>query len=63
MNELGFHYSRWKKGYVNGHERLDVVVDRRKYVEKMKELENSHRPPSPCSDGIHPYPLGDVSQP
>ena len=39
------------------------MVDRRKYVEKMTELENSHKPPPTCSDGIHPYPLGDVSQP
>ena len=30
------------------------MVDRQKYVEVMRELENSHKPPPTCSDGIHP---------
>ena len=63
MKDLGLQYSRWRKGYVDGHKRPDVVVDHHKYVEKMRELENSHNPPPNCSDGSNPYPLGDASQP
>ena len=58
MHSLGFCYVKYTKGYVDGHEREDVVKDRRLFLEKMKILESTHLPPPPCSDGVHPYTIG-----
>ena len=59
MKIAGFEYSKISKGYVDGHERADVVTDRNNFLHMMQELENSHKPPPTPVDGIHPYPLGN----
>ena len=61
MKSLGFQYSKYVKGYVDGHERSDVVNYRVKYLLRVKILEDTHKPPPTCSDGIHPYPIGKES--
>ena len=51
LRRLGFRPKSHKKGaYVDGHEREDVVVSRREYLEDLKKLKEQHRPPPPCSD-------------
>ena len=41
LKELGYTYSKVKKGiYIDGHEREDVVVYRKIFLEQMDELEN-----------------------
>ena len=35
---------------MDGHERNDVVEHRVEYLQKMKELRDTHKPPPPCSD-------------
>ena len=61
MVSLGFEYSKYRKGYVDGHERPDVVKERKAFIQKICALESSHKPPPVCSDGIPHYPLGDES--
>lgn len=39
LNKLGFEYKEVRKGvFVNGHERPDVVQDRRVFLQRMNEL-------------------------
>ena len=57
MKIAGFEYSKISKGYVDGHERADVVTDRNNFLHMMPDLENSHKPPPTPMDGIHPYPI------
>ncbi|RIB20075.1 hypothetical protein C2G38_2180248 [Gigaspora rosea] len=38
MKKMGFNYKRYKKGvYVDGHEREDVIVYRREFLQKIEE--------------------------
>ena len=59
MVSLGFEYSKYRKGYVDGHERPDVVKEKKAFIQKICALESSHKPPPICFDGIPRYPLGD----
>ena len=61
MVSLGFEFSKYRKGYVDGHERPDVVKERKSFIQKIGALESSHKPPPACSDGIPHYPQGDES--
>ena len=63
MKELGFEHSKITKGFVDGHERADVTANRSQYITMMKDLEAAHKPPPTCSDGMHPYPIGDSEAP
>ena len=53
MHSLGFCYVKYTKGYVDGHEREDVVKDRGLFLQKM----NTYLPQPLCSDGVHPYTI------
>ena len=57
MHALGFKYSKYQKGYVDGHERVDVVEERVEYISKLEALESSHLPPPPPSD-MEAYDIG-----
>ena len=61
MKKAGFQYSQISKGFVDGHERSDVKADRVKFIDVLCTLEATHKPPPTCSDGIHPYALGNSS--
>ena len=51
LSRLGFRPTSHKKGaFVDGHEREDVVVYRREFLQQLKQLKDTHRPPPPCSD-------------
>ena len=51
LHLLGFRPTSHKKGaYVDGHERDDVVAYRKKFLDDMKSLRESHLPPPPVSD-------------
>ena len=50
MHALGFKYSKYQKGYVDGHERKDVVEERVEYILRLEALESSHLPPPLPSD-------------
>ena len=58
MYSLGFCYAKYTKGYVDGHEKEDVVKDRRLFLQKMKILGATHVPPPPCLEGVHTYTIG-----
>ena len=61
MVSLGFDYSKYRKGYVDGHERPDVIKERKAFIKEINALESSHKPPPACSDGVPHYPLGNES--
>lgn len=51
LHRLGFRPTSHKKGaYVDGHERDDVVAHRKKFLNEMKSLRESHLHPPPPSD-------------
>ena len=60
MREMGFVYKSKKNGFVDGHEREDVVKDRKDYLKRIHALESTHQPPPTCSDNIHPYNIGNI---
>ena len=65
-NSMVFYESAWfsvfpvlqRVWYVDGHEQRDVVEYRETFLKKIATLEKDHKPPPPCEDGIHPYPIG-----
>ena len=65
MRKLGFSYRRYQQGiqYTDGHEREDVLAYRKKYLNKIKGLEITHKPPPTCSDGIPSWNSGVESRP
>ena len=51
LHHLGLKLVSHKKGvYIDGHEREDVVCDRKPFLKVLDELRNKHRQPPPCSD-------------
>ena len=58
---LGFTYKRFQQGlqYTDGHERDDVRRYRGLYLEKLKYLEASHKPPPTCDDKIPSWNAGN----
>ena len=51
LHRLGFRPTSHKNGaYVDGHECDDVVAHRKKFLDVMKELQDTHLPPPPPSD-------------
>ena len=50
VNILSLVNSHKKGAYVDGHERDDVVTYRRKFLDEMKSLWETHLPPPPPSD-------------
>ena len=50
MQDLGFEFSRYQKGYVDGHEREDVVQSRIEYIAQLNKLQSTHLPPPLPSD-------------
>ena len=52
-----FEYSKYQKGCINGHERIDVVQERIEFISKLEALESSHLPPPPPSD-MQLYDIG-----
>ena len=61
LRRLGFRPISHKKGaYVDGHERQDVVANRRDFLRELKELKQSHLPPPPCSDEMAAPPPPDA---
>ena len=51
LHRLGFRPTSHKKGaYVDGHEREDVVAHRKKFLDEIKTLRDTHLPPPPPSD-------------
>ena len=58
LNKLGFEFSKFKRGYVDGHERADVIAYRNQFLQKIKVLEDTHKPLPTASDGYHPYRIG-----
>ena len=57
MNSLGFHYSRYQKGYED--EQPDVIEDRKALNAHLDSLHSTHLPPLACSDKVHPDNLRD----
>ena len=55
---LGFKFSKFKRGYVDGHERADVIAYWNQFLHKIKVLEDTHKPLHTASDGYHPYRIG-----
>ena len=64
MLALGFTYKRFQQGlqYTDGHERDDVRRYRGLYLEKLKYLEASHKPPPTCDDKIPSWNAGNESK-
>ena len=61
LSRLGFRPTSHKKGaFVDGHEREDVVVYRREFLQQLKQLKDTHRPPPPCSDERAATPSPDA---
>ena len=53
LHELGFSVKQKKKGiYVDGHDHEDVIQYREQFLDKVKQLEDSHRPPPKASDEV-----------
>ena len=53
LHELGFSVKEKKKGmYVDGHDREDVVEYQNKFLEELKQMEDSHLPPPKPGDEI-----------
>ena len=63
MKQLGFKHKRYAQGlqYTDGHERPDVVEYRKKYLNKIKALECTHKPPPTCEDGIPSWHSGKAT--
>ena len=64
MRNLGFKFKTYRQGiqYTDGHEREDVVLYRKKYLNKLKALEATHKPPPTCADGIPSWNAGDETK-
>ena len=64
MLTLGFPYKKFQQGlqYTDGHERDDVRRYRGLYLEKLKYLESSHKPPPTCNDKIPSWNAGDETK-
>ena len=61
LHHLGFRPQSHQKGaYVDGHEREDVVKSRKYYLEKLRQLKDTHKPPPPCSDERTATPPSDA---
>ena len=60
MEQLGFQFKTFRHGiqYTDGHEREDIVKYRKTYLNKIKILESTHKPPPTCSDGIPSWHSG-----
>ena len=58
---LGIWLLQIREGYVDGHERPDVIKERKAFIKKINALESSHKPPPACSDGVPHYPLDSES--
>ena len=39
MVSLGFDYSKYQKGYVDGHERPDVMKEQKAFIKEINALE------------------------
>ena len=54
MQSLGFKFTKYQQRiqYTDGHEREDVILYRKKYLNKLKGLEATHKPPPACADRI-----------
>ena len=48
--------------YTDGHERSDVLAYREKYLRTIKGLEQRHKPPPLCADGIHSWNHGKETE-
>lgn len=61
MRALGFIHKRFQQGlqYFDGHEREDVRKYRRLYLQKLKYIEATHKPPPTCTDKIPSWNAGD----
>ena len=64
MRNLGFKYKTYRQAlqYTDGHERKDVIVYRKKYLNKLKGLEQAHKPPPTCTDGIPSWNAGNETK-
>ena len=61
LHHLGFCLQSHQKGaYVDGHQREDVVKSRKYYLEKLRQLKDTHKPPPPCSDERTATPPSDA---
>ena len=61
LHHLGFCPQSHQKGaYVDGHEREDVVKLRKHYLENLRQLKDTHKPPPPCSDKQTATPPSDA---
>ena len=60
MRQLGFKFKTYKQGlqYTDGHERPDVLEYRKKYLNMIKALEVTHKPPPLCEDMIPSWHSG-----
>ena len=63
MVSLGFDYSKYQKGYVDGHERPDVMKEQKAFIKEINALEEQSQTTTNmlwwCS--TLSYPLGNVS--
>ena len=61
MKQLGFNFKPYKQGlqYTDGHERPDVLEYRKKYLNMIKALEVTHKPPPLCEDEISSWHSGN----
>ena len=59
---LGFTNRQYKYGYVDGHNRDDVLQYRMLYLSKIRVLEAFHLPPITGQDAIPSWNNGDTSK-
>lgn len=61
LRRLGFQPTSQKKGaYVDGHERDDVVAQRKQFLDELKSLRELHLPPPPPCDERVTTPPSDA---